>query len=139
LATAEAMFQAVGHAINDEQLRLNYISAETNITIKNYLLRCGVRWQDEYNQLVERLTQGYTTNLTWSDEQKTEFFAWNYRISLKILVSTYEVCNIYAHLVRSGDSYGFQTFSGDCGKISNQTRDKIDDYFNNATWSLQVG
>ncbi|GAB1528562.1 hypothetical protein RhiTH_011756, partial [Rhizoctonia solani] len=72
------MFQVVEEAINDEQLRLNYISAQTNMTIKNYLLRRGIVWQDEYDQLVARLTNGYTLDLTWSDEQKTEFYAWNY-------------------------------------------------------------
>ncbi|KAF8704661.1 Bacterial low temperature requirement A protein (LtrA), partial [Rhizoctonia solani] len=91
LSTATTMFQVVEEAINDEQLRLNYISAQTNMTIKNYLLRRGIVWQDEYDQLVARLTNGYTLDLTWSDEQKTEFYAWNYRISLKILVSTFNV------------------------------------------------
>ncbi|QRW26608.1 low temperature requirement protein LtrA [Rhizoctonia solani] len=119
LSTTDSMLRAVGHAINDKQLRLNYISAQTNMTIKNYLLRRGVVWQDEYEQLVARLTNGSTSALVWNDEQKTEFFAWNYRISLKILVAT------------------FATFSGDCGSISNQTKAKIEDYYKNATWSLQ--
>ncbi|CAE6427432.1 unnamed protein product, partial [Rhizoctonia solani] len=119
LSTATTMFQVVEEAINDEQLRLNYISAQTNMTIKNYLLRRGIVWQDEYDQLVARLTNGYTLDLTWSDEQKTEFYAWNYRISLKILVST------------------FNMFSGDHGSISNSTKSKIEDYYRNETWSLR--
>ncbi|KAF8751922.1 hypothetical protein RHS01_08253 [Rhizoctonia solani] len=119
LWTTDSMFRAVGHAINGEQLRLNYISAQMNMTIKNYLLRRGVVWQDEYEQLVARLTNGSTPALVWNDEQKTEFFAWNYRMSLKILVAT------------------FATFSGDCGSISNQTKAKIEDYYKNPTWSLQ--
>lgn len=78
----------------EQNLTLGDPGVENNIAVKNYFLRRGLSWGDEYRSLMDELTNNNSAPLTdsgLSDVQLDQYYAWNVRMSFKIVIQTYEV------------------------------------------------
>jgi hypothetical protein len=83
--------------MGDEIIALDDPTSATNLPIKNFLLKRGVTWADEFNNLRASVTDNGTipvANVTDTKYNDTVGI-WSMRISLKIMRQYYLVC-LYA-------------------------------------------
>ncbi|KAF8601826.1 hypothetical protein BDV93DRAFT_607937 [Ceratobasidium sp. AG-I] len=115
LSSARASFGELDRLFSGVKMRNEEVVK--NLRLKNYFLRRGLSWQDEYRNLIGNLTQAgpFSSNGDLSGAQKNEFAAWNKRLSLKIMVLTY------------------QNFLGDADEIDQNVTARIGEYYNNLT------
>ncbi|KAF8601825.1 hypothetical protein BDV93DRAFT_558208 [Ceratobasidium sp. AG-I] len=117
-----------------EGVRLSNATVVQNIPIKNYFLKRGLTWGDEYQNLLNLLTQNGTISLgsaPLSTTQREELGAWNMRLSLKIMAQTYKAKVTDTHNFLGGDD-----------EIASSVADWIEQYNTNLTepdWTRTSG
>ncbi|CAE6449155.1 unnamed protein product [Rhizoctonia solani] len=104
-----------------QKLYLDEPASAINMPMKNFLLKRGIKWADEFNALNASVTKNGSISLdeVGDIEFDNEVGAWSMRISLKIMKQLYE------------------TFMGGDEKIPPKAKTLIDDYYVNMTLSLQ--
>ncbi|KAH7338473.1 hypothetical protein B0J17DRAFT_662609 [Rhizoctonia solani] len=121
LSTGLKTFRQLEHVMEGQKLYLDDPASAINMPMKNFLLKRGVKWADEFNALNASVTKNGSIPL---DEVSDEGFdhevgAWSMRISLKIMKQLYG------------------TFMGGDEKIPPKAKTLIDDYYANMTLSLE--
>ncbi|CAE6410379.1 unnamed protein product [Rhizoctonia solani] len=121
LSTAGKTFQEFGKVMDAQELYLDDPGSAQNMPIKNFLLKRGLVWAQEFEQLSKLVTDDGSIPLESVDNDKflLDVDVWNYRISLKIMVKLYE------------------TFMGGSEKIAPEIQTMIDEYNTNYTLPLQ--
>ncbi|QRW20603.1 low temperature requirement protein LtrA [Rhizoctonia solani] len=91
LSTALKTFRQFDKIMGDQQIALDDPTSQTNMPMKNFLLKRGVVWADEFNQLNETVTNNGTISPSEVDVEKfrDQVGIWNMRISLKIMTAFY--------------------------------------------------
>ncbi|CAE6410393.1 unnamed protein product [Rhizoctonia solani] len=92
LSTGERTFRKLGETMDGQRLALDDPTSELNMPMKNFLLKRGLKWAEEFQALNASVTQSGTIPLgDVSDEQYEEDFGiWSMRISLKVMVNLYK-------------------------------------------------
>jgi hypothetical protein len=85
LSTADKTFTELDVVFSKLPDDLENSTTRTNMEMKNFLLRRGLTWSKEYDELMKRLSQS-----TGKKRAQDEAVAWSMRMSLKIIVNTYK-------------------------------------------------
>ncbi|CAE6349136.1 unnamed protein product [Rhizoctonia solani] len=120
LSTALKTFRQFGEIMGDQQISLDDSASEKNLPMKNFLLKRGVAWANEFRTLNDSVTSNGTIPLADVSEERFDDIVgiWNMRISLKIMKQYY------------------MTFMGKDAKIDPSIEAKIADYYTNDTSPL---
>ncbi|CCO34174.1 hypothetical protein BN14_08267 [Rhizoctonia solani AG-1 IB] len=120
LSTADKTFRQFDKIMGDEIIALDDPTSATNLPIKNFLLKRGVTWADEFNNLRASVTDNGTIPV--ADVTDTKYNdtvgIWSMRISLKIMRQYY------------------LTFMGKDAEIDPSIEERIQNYYQNDTAPL---
>ncbi|KAH7338463.1 hypothetical protein B0J17DRAFT_424007 [Rhizoctonia solani] len=90
----------------------------SNTTIIRRLVNYGISWPQEYDMLLQNMTNGRSfqadVSAPLTEEQKGELYIWHWRLSLRALLRIHGI------------------FMGENG-VPQSTKSRIDDYYQNAT------
>lgn len=141
MSTAVKSFKGLDEVFSQENLYVGDPGVETNLPVKNYLLRRGISWSEEYATLIQAMTNNGTDPIDGqlSQAQAAEFIAWNMRTSLKIVVKIYEASLTCTSVALVGERLmQSQTFMGGLDQVSKETLSKISQYNTDLTWPIEV-
>ncbi|CAE6394429.1 unnamed protein product [Rhizoctonia solani] len=121
LSTAQKTFRNFDEVMLAQDLYLDDPESAKNLPIKNFLLKRGLKWAEEFGALNASVTDNGTIPLAEvSDDKLVQDVAiWYNQIYLKIMVKLYE------------------TFMGGSEKIAPEVQTMINQYYNNATLVLE--
>ncbi|EUC57240.1 low temperature requirement protein LtrA [Rhizoctonia solani AG-3 Rhs1AP] len=121
LSTAEKTFRTFDEVMSAQDLYLDDPGSANNLPIKNFLLKRGLKWAEEFGALNASVTDNGTIPLAEVSEDKLvqDVAIWYNQIYLKIMVKLYE------------------TFMGGNEKIAPEVQTMINQYYNNATLVLE--
>ncbi|CCO34175.1 hypothetical protein BN14_08268 [Rhizoctonia solani AG-1 IB] len=91
LSTAEKTFLQFDQIMGDEMIALEDPTSASNLPIKNFMLKRGITWAEEFNKLKASVTDNGTiplANVT-SSKLENDVGIWYMRISLRIIEQYY--------------------------------------------------
>ncbi|CAE6488593.1 unnamed protein product [Rhizoctonia solani] len=117
LSTTDNTFIKLDEVMSGQQLYLGDPDSATNLPMKNFLLKRGLKWADEIRALNATVTSNGSVSLVDISEEKLEkdVGAWFQQMSLKIMVQLYK------------------TFMGGNQTIESDMQDQIQKYYTNFT------
>ncbi|KAF8601794.1 hypothetical protein BDV93DRAFT_227926 [Ceratobasidium sp. AG-I] len=120
LSSVDSSYKELNQVFTTQNITLGGAGVVDNLAAKNFFLKRGLSWRTEYTNLMNHLTKNGTISLGEPSQERTnEYYAWNMRISFKIVVQTYK------------------TFTPSGNNITQPIQAQIDQYNTNITYPLQ--